>query len=220
MSEKPSKQKVVAELIADREELVELLGSLTEQEWETPSLCEGWQVRDVVAHLVSAQTDLGTILKNTIIHRGNFPKAEQMVIDDYRKISLPALLNVMIANIQPRGLFSKVAMPVLFHESWVHQEDIRWTLGPNRQREQSPTRLRMILDSQAAGLQKKLEKGQGIAKKVKFSVPELGWSVGEGAEVSGDAASVIMALYRRPAALERLQGPGVAVLTESMQKGK
>lgn len=220
MSEKPSKQKIVAELIADREELVELLSSLSEQEWKEPSLCEGWQVRDVVAHLVSAQADLGAILKNTIIHRGNFPKAEQMVIDDYRKMPLPALLNVMVANIQPRGLFAKVAMPVLFHESWVHQEDIRWVLGSNRQREHNPTRLRMILDAQAAGLQKKLEKGQGIAKKVKFSVPELNWSVGQGAEVSGDGASIIMALYRRPAALERLQGPGVAVLAEGMQKSK
>jgi uncharacterized Actinobacterial protein TIGR03083 len=31
--------------------LAEVLDRLTEQEWRHPSLCDGWTVRDVVAHL-------------------------------------------------------------------------------------------------------------------------------------------------------------------------
>ena len=35
---------------AERTQLATLLHSLTPQQWQTPSLCAGWSVRDVVAH--------------------------------------------------------------------------------------------------------------------------------------------------------------------------
>lgn len=34
-----------------RRAIVDLLTGLTPGEWDTPSLCEGWTVRDVAAHL-------------------------------------------------------------------------------------------------------------------------------------------------------------------------
>ncbi|UNB52876.1 maleylpyruvate isomerase N-terminal domain-containing protein [Mycolicibacterium sp. YH-1] len=38
---------------AERTDLADLLGSLTPVQWEAPSLCERWRVRDVVAHVMS-----------------------------------------------------------------------------------------------------------------------------------------------------------------------
>src|SRR5438309_5203225 len=35
------------------EQRCDLLDGLTDAQWETPSLCEGWRVREVVAHLVT-----------------------------------------------------------------------------------------------------------------------------------------------------------------------
>ena len=40
---------------AERASLADLLDSLGEQEWEVPSLCAGWRIRDVAAHLTLAQ---------------------------------------------------------------------------------------------------------------------------------------------------------------------
>jgi uncharacterized protein (TIGR03083 family) len=40
-----------ASTIAERERLTEILARLTPQQWETASLCAGWRVREVVAHL-------------------------------------------------------------------------------------------------------------------------------------------------------------------------
>ena len=37
----------------EREEFTQLLAGLSPQQWEQPSLCEGWRVRDVVAHVLS-----------------------------------------------------------------------------------------------------------------------------------------------------------------------
>ncbi len=36
---------------AERERLAQLLAGLAEPGWDAPSLCEGWRVREVVAHL-------------------------------------------------------------------------------------------------------------------------------------------------------------------------
>jgi hypothetical protein len=42
---KPSKQAVIAQITADRQELLELCQQLSAEEWDKPSLCEGWRVR-------------------------------------------------------------------------------------------------------------------------------------------------------------------------------
>jgi uncharacterized protein (TIGR03083 family) len=38
----------------ERSTLADLLEELTEEEWEHPSLCSAWRVRDVAAHLTLA----------------------------------------------------------------------------------------------------------------------------------------------------------------------
>ena len=38
---------------AERADLLELLTGLTPQQWDGPTLCTGWRVRDVVAHMIS-----------------------------------------------------------------------------------------------------------------------------------------------------------------------
>lgn len=56
---------------AERASLVELLETLSEDSWNHGSLCEGWRVRDVVAHIVlSARPSVGWILVNLIRARG------------------------------------------------------------------------------------------------------------------------------------------------------
>ncbi len=44
---------VVALARAEREDLLDLLVTLTPEQWAAPSLCAGWSVRDVVAHVLS-----------------------------------------------------------------------------------------------------------------------------------------------------------------------
>src|SRR6187551_3133098 len=44
---------------SERRSLAEQLESLTDQQWETPSLCTGWRVRDVAAHIALVPTAPG-----------------------------------------------------------------------------------------------------------------------------------------------------------------
>ena len=42
-----------------RADLADFLDTLTPEQWETPSLCDGWTVRDVAAHVTQSTTALG-----------------------------------------------------------------------------------------------------------------------------------------------------------------
>ena len=44
----------------ERAWLADLLESLAQEAWQQPSLCEGWTVRDVAAHLTFAQHECAT----------------------------------------------------------------------------------------------------------------------------------------------------------------
>ena len=50
---------LVRETFAERRRLVELLSGLTPQQWAAASLCEGWRVREVVAHITLAYRHSG-----------------------------------------------------------------------------------------------------------------------------------------------------------------
>ncbi|MBB4774436.1 maleylpyruvate isomerase family mycothiol-dependent enzyme [Actinomadura livida] len=45
---------LTTETRAERERLADLLGDLAPEQWDTPSLCDGWRVREVVAHMTMA----------------------------------------------------------------------------------------------------------------------------------------------------------------------
>ncbi len=39
--------------IQERAEFADFLETLSPRQWDEPSLCDGWRVRDVVAHVIS-----------------------------------------------------------------------------------------------------------------------------------------------------------------------
>src|SRR5258705_224965 len=55
----------------ERASLADLFDDLSEQEWATASLCAGWRVRDVAAHLTLAQTGVLPAAYWLLMARGN-----------------------------------------------------------------------------------------------------------------------------------------------------
>ena len=53
-----TQQELAAAMRDERTRLVSYLESIPEAAWDKPTLCEGWNVRDVVAHLVGNAADL------------------------------------------------------------------------------------------------------------------------------------------------------------------
>jgi uncharacterized protein (TIGR03083 family) len=58
----------------ERLSLADLLATLTDDEWDLPSLCAGWRVRDVAAHLALATQPPGpwSMVVEAVRARGSF----------------------------------------------------------------------------------------------------------------------------------------------------
>jgi uncharacterized protein (TIGR03083 family) len=71
----------------ERARFADLLDDLTEAEWETPSLCTGWRVREVAAHLTLSQTGAGRAMIDLLKAGGNM---NRMIHDTaVRRATLP-----------------------------------------------------------------------------------------------------------------------------------
>ena len=103
--------------------LTDLLDQLSDEEWQTPSLCPGWTVRDVAAHLTMAQAGLGEIVLMMIKTRGD---GDTKILESARQRTWPT--SKIIASI--RGMVgSRRHIPVVtcretLIDILVHSQDI------------------------------------------------------------------------------------------------
>jgi uncharacterized protein (TIGR03083 family) len=200
-SAKPAKEVVLQQLVAERQELIDFCRTLRPDEWNTPSLCYGWSVRDVLAHVIGVQKNVSFMLTS-----GTPKRANQRMVDVRKNMSTDELVRELESIKQPN--FVAKLMPLIFLEdTWVHQQDMRWVLGAERQRRQDPDRMLLILNFLKKGVERK--KGGFV-----WTATDVNWTAGEGEPIGGAAEAVIMALMKRPLALDRLSGSGVATLKE------
>ena len=66
---------------AERADLADFLATLSPQQWDTPSLCAEWTVKDVVAHAISYE-DLGTKALLRRFAKGRVIHANQVGVDE------------------------------------------------------------------------------------------------------------------------------------------
>lgn len=205
-AESVSKQTPYQMLVVERRELADLCATFSEADWQHPSLCEDWRVRDVVAHLVGNQHDLGDMLKKPPL-KGGINAVNQRQVDKRRDWPTSRLMAEVVEITQPptyTRLVSGVASFVLF-DSWVHQQDIRWPL--NKPRTQNPARMQNLLKT-ALNVGSNHKKVEGM----RLVANDFDWSHGTGPEIVGPSEALVMMLAGRPAAWERLEGAGVVRL--------
>src|SRR5262245_54070431 len=70
-----SRDDVKAAIAAERRELADLFDTLDTGQWNAPSLCEGWRVREVVAHMsMGFRLSLPAMLGEMARARGNLDR--------------------------------------------------------------------------------------------------------------------------------------------------
>lgn len=100
---------LTGETRAERERLVTLLGGLSPEQWDTPSLCEGWRVREVAAHITMPfRTKPLGVMAGTIRAGFSFNKyADRDARSAAHEKSGPELVDLLRRNIgnpwQPPG---------------------------------------------------------------------------------------------------------------------
>src|SRR3712207_883045 len=125
---------VMAQARAEREDLLELLERLTPEQWRAPSLCAGWTVHDVVAHVLSYD-ELGPRKLATRFASGLFliDRINALGLRDYARRSPAELVDLLRAHLTPAGLTAGMGGAIALTDGLIHQQDIRRPLGELRE---------------------------------------------------------------------------------------
>jgi uncharacterized protein (TIGR03083 family) len=195
---------------AERADLAEFLAILTTPQWHSPSLCDRWSVKDVVAHVISYE-ELGVAGLMKRFAKGRIVHANQVGVDELAALSPEQLLEVFNHHLHPRGLTAAFGGMIGLVDGTIHHQDIRRAL--ERPRTVPIERLQRILPLVPAN--PRLGAWRRI-RGLQLSATDLDWTHGKGPEVTGNGEALLLAMAGRSSVLAELSGPGQAVLAERL----
>ncbi len=192
----------------EREACAELFETLTPEQWASASWCKGWSVGDVGAHLIASTRQSPAVFFAGLAKAGfSFDK----MIDDAVKRIGTAQQASMAAEMRSAALrrnHPPGPVTAMLGEMVVHGEDIRRPLGLSREYPEE-TLVALVEFYKASnvliGARRRIS---GLALRATDS----SWSSGDGPQVSGPLASLVVAMTGRREAYGELSGEGVAIL--------
>ncbi|MGH3724058.1 MAG: maleylpyruvate isomerase family mycothiol-dependent enzyme [Mycobacterium sp.] len=195
---------------AERIDLATLLAGLTPEQWDAPTLCTKWRVRDVVAHIVGYEDLSRAQFYSRVAKAGFNPnRANANRLVELADRTPEQLLEMVRASETPRALTSGFGGRIALLDGIVHQQDIRRPLGIPREIPGERLRVAMDFARWAPPI-----RGALRARGVQLVATDIDWSRGSGAEVTGPAEALLMAMAARPCALTDLTGPGKSTLAQ------
>lgn len=198
---------------AERQDLVDLLGELTPEQWEQSSLCAGWRVRDVVGHIIGYDELTAAETVREFVRGGFFPpRINAAVLARHRDRDTDELLGVFAAHLVPRGLTTGFGGRIALSDSLIHHQDIRRSLGLPR--DIPHDRLRAVLNF---ARYVPMLRGAWRARGARLVATDLDWSFGHGPQVWGTGEALLMTMVGRSSAISDLAGPGVERLARNLR---
>jgi uncharacterized protein (TIGR03083 family) len=185
-----SRATITDGLVSQMGHFEDLIRSLSQEEWDTPSRCEGWTVGDVARHAVGSMADvvagkldgLGTpeVTEREVEERRG--RSAKEVADELAEVSkgaaaLAAVFDDDAWNAPAPGGYDGTlgrGVEALWYDFWLHADDIRVSLGRPSEPEPGLT--------------------SGISH-VGFELEKRGWTGGE----PQDFETILVATGRAPA---------------------
>jgi uncharacterized protein (TIGR03083 family) len=199
-----------------RRDLVDLLEDLSAEEWQHPSLCYGWTVRQVAAHVALQNTTWAMYPRAVLdsIRSGGLNGGIQAAAR--RHAQLPT--DQIIDEIRDRIGVWKPLPAVNYRESaidyLVHSQDIAIPLGRQMK---MPTDVATVAAERVWTNSRMFHAGKKLAG-YRLVATDTDWTAGQGPEVTGPISALLLLLTGRPAALAHLSGPGAATLQTPTSK--
>ncbi|ONI91488.1 hypothetical protein ALI144C_00985 [Actinosynnema sp. ALI-1.44] len=196
---------------AERDALIHDLENIPAERWATPSLCPGWDVHDVLAHLVDdAKTTYFGFVRQFAAARFDFDRYNNNAVARERTGDPQRTLDAFRA-VSHRTTSAPVPKATRLVETFVHGEDIRRPLGIDRDYpvEHVVAALRFQLRTGVSTGGGK-ERAQGL----RLVATDAGIDSGDGPEVRGTALALLLAVSGRPIDSGELAGPGVSQITK------
>lgn len=207
------RERVFAAIANERREIATLIEGLDDTQLATPSLCAGWDVKPVAAHLACSVADGFSPAMTMALRRGSLDRA----IDELarRRAQLPAAeIVATLRECADYPLSPPVIGPVApFTDILIHGGDIR-----------IPLSLPFDPDPEHVGLALDFLTGPwplgfvrpGRLRSISVHATDIDRSWRKGAEIRGRASALMMAVSGRTALLDTLDGPGIPLLRQRL----
>jgi uncharacterized protein (TIGR03083 family) len=199
---------------AERDEMLDLaerLALLNDEQWDAPSLCAEWRIRDVLAHVTAGAEGafgVGAIFRGMLRHGFNYNR--WVAADGQRRGRQdPAAVLRALRNAAGNRKAQTGSRPVrgLMHVL-IHGQDMCRPLGITRDLPEThlvPVADFVKEDVHLFGAKKRIA-------GLKLTATDMDWSHGNGPEVTGPAEALVMMMAGRSVALDDLSGEGKASL--------
>jgi uncharacterized protein (TIGR03083 family) len=197
-------------ITAERHAFGDVLEGLPEVDWEAPSLCSGWRVREVVAHMTmpfrfSAPRFVGEMVRS----RGNFTRMADRVARRDARAPIATLLEGWRTNEGSRWKPPGGGLKGALTHDVVHGLDITVPLGIEHP--VSEPALRVVLDNATSPLGLK-HFGLDLTG-IRLEADDLDWAYGDGEPLHGAARHLLMVLMDRRLPSELISGAASARFT-------
>lgn len=194
---------------AEREALVGTLRELSAEEWEHPSLCAGWRVRDVAGHLTAVSlmrpVDLPVMLArggfsyNGMIYRDGLRRGRapvEQILADHERVTDVRRAPPMLTPLEP------------LTDTLVHTQDILRPLGREYV---APTETILLAADRVRRLALFLG-SRRIIRSVRMVATDADWVRGEGPTLEAPMQELLMVCAGRMPDMTLVSGDGLEML--------
>ncbi len=206
-----TESELPVKIAAERRELARVLSDLPASAWDAETLCAGWRVREVVAHMTMPFRYSAARFAAELARSGGRFNAmsDRIARRDAAAVSAADLLSILQDNATnpwkpPGGGY----LGALTHDM-IHGLDITVPLGIGRR--VPADRLRAVLDAIAAPKARK-HFGTDLSG-VRLRAADIDWASGSGKQLSGAAQDLALVLCGRKLPPGQLHGELAARFT-------
>ena len=208
-----TKDEMFQAIVDQRHQLLERLDGLSAAQWETPSLCAGWKVRDVVGHLVSIlEVPMPKFVGKAIL-AGSFDKVADRFAREFGARDTKALVDSYRAVADKKFAPPRIGPIAPLTDLLVHTRDIERPVGLSV--DISVISMHTVLDFVCGG------KARGFVSPkrtsgLRFVATDSDWSIGAGPLVTGPGDAILLAATNRRLALQDLSGDGLSAFSQRL----
>ncbi|EST35910.1 maleylpyruvate isomerase family mycothiol-dependent enzyme [Streptomyces roseochromogenus] len=195
-----------AVIAAERRELADFFEALTPAQWDAPSLCAGWRVREVVAHMsMGFRYPTPRVLRELVKARGSLHRmTDRLARRDAAAHTDAALAAFLRTHAHHPWTPPIGGLAAALGHDVVHGLDVTVALGLDR--EVPEDRLRILLDA----IDPRAFRVFGTdLTGVRLCADDLDWSFGSGTPLYGPGQDLLLIAYGRRLPAGRLRGDEV-----------
>lgn len=207
-------QAVWAHIHTERRALAANLADLTPEQWLADSLCAGWTVQDVAAHVIS-HPQIGWAQMPAMVAR-NFGRGyNAMIFREVKRLGASSTRESILADYAAYdGSTRKVPTTTVLEpliDCLVHHQDIARPLGLAR--EMAPDAAAVAADR--ARTLAFLSGSRKVVKSSRMVATDIDWVRGSGPTITGPIQELLMVCMGRSRVATELSGDGLELLTRA-----